>query len=221
MNAFEAAAKGLADELLRLGPDAARATDEGGWTPMHYAALCGHVGAIEVLAKLAPETATAVDLWGETPMHKAAMYGHVGAIKALWKLAPETAAAVDEDGMTPMHHAAFHRHVGAIVTLAKLAPHTASMASKHNMTPLDMVNEQDLGHAIAEHAPLTREQWKSLKCPFRELERILPGVLARSRSEAGWLVEKLPAESKARIRGILLAAHRLGLPSGLETAWLA
>jgi len=61
---------------------AGTARGEGGWTPLHDAALDGDVAAIEaLLAGGANIHAKTED--GSTPLHTAAFYGRLAAIKAL------------------------------------------------------------------------------------------------------------------------------------------
>jgi len=76
-----AALKGYSDlclQMIRRDAD----VNKTGWTPLHYAATGGHVGAIKVLL----ENHAYVDAEspnGSTPLMMAAMYGTSGAVKFL------------------------------------------------------------------------------------------------------------------------------------------
>jgi ankyrin repeat protein len=74
--------------------------DNDGGTPMHWAAIIGHVDAIKVLKELGTDV-SAKDNDGGMPMHWAAISGHDGAIKALQELGADVSAK-DNDGWTPL-----------------------------------------------------------------------------------------------------------------------
>lgn len=224
-----AASNGQTEAVLtleRLAPGAALAVDDLGTTSMHLAAEGGHVETLEALARLAPETLSARVRWGVKPMHRAAVYDQVEAIEFLARHAPQTLEATTRYGETPMHKATLSgpvtpKFVATLETLVRLAPGTALALDDRGRTPLDFANEKSCRHVIAAHVPLTESHWASLACPAEELEKLLPIVLKRSKAEAGWLVKKLPESSRKRVQGVLLTAHRLGLPTGLEESWLA
>lgn len=194
---------------------------------MHNAASWGHVETMETLAALAPETLSARTLWGDTPMHKAALHGRVEAIEFLAELVPQTLVAVTKYNDTPMHKAATRligpvtpRHVATLEVLARLASETALAPDNLGRTPLDLANGLRCGHVIAARVRLTESQWDSMRCPAEELEKLLPVVLRRSKVEAGWLAKRLSEDARKRVQAVLLAAYRLGLPTGLQDSWL-
>ena len=53
-----------------------------GWTPLHNAAIEGHVEAIEALLRASADV-DARDELGRTPLHAAIMEGRMAAIKTL------------------------------------------------------------------------------------------------------------------------------------------
>lgn len=82
--------------------------DDLGSTPMHYAALRGHQGAIEALlaANVHPDTR---DTDGNTPLHYAAFQGHVAcAITLIFGFAKVDAKSTS--GRTPLDEARDKNH---------------------------------------------------------------------------------------------------------------
>lgn len=201
--------------LARAAPGTLEAVDGDLRTPLHMAAEDGRASTIELLARLAPRALEAGNSVRDTPLHSAAEGGHVEAIELLARLAPGTLEARGVFGDTPLHVAARLAHVGAIELLARLAPGTLDALDEDGRTPLDHANHRNLGHPIARHVPLTSRQWEALRCPARELEALLPAVLRRSRAEAACLMRRASGEFRARVRTVLLCAHRRGVPSDL------
>ena len=79
--------------LIAHGADA-NAEDSDGWTPMHYAAYCGHAEAVKFLIAHGAD-ANAKNNNGMTPLHYAACRGHAEAVKIL-----ETAIAKTKGGQS-------------------------------------------------------------------------------------------------------------------------
>jgi len=68
--------------LLRGGAAVADVTFETAWTPLHRAALDGHVAVVRVLLEGGSPVAPR-DKDGDTPLHDAARNGHLPVVKAL------------------------------------------------------------------------------------------------------------------------------------------
>lgn len=62
---------------------------------------------------------------------------------------------------------------------------------------------------LVRRLPLTQEQWQLVPAPCPHLERALPAVAARSTVEAGWLVGRLAADRRARLRTAALSLAEL------------
>jgi ankyrin len=68
--------------LLEHGANV-RASDEDGYTALHWAAACDNQVAVPVLVEAGAEINLRCTDVGETPLHRAARVGHVDAIEAL------------------------------------------------------------------------------------------------------------------------------------------
>ncbi|KAL1498891.1 hypothetical protein AB1Y20_013414 [Prymnesium parvum] len=85
---------------------------QNGASPLHWAAMNGHEGAVRLLLEKNADTA-AKNNDGASPLHCAAGYGHEGAVRLLLENNADTAAR-DEDGDSPLHCAAGYGHAGAV-----------------------------------------------------------------------------------------------------------
>ena len=86
----------------------AKATDANGMTPLHVAALWGHVGIAEMLLRHRAEV-NACNKAGMTPLHGAAMAGHEDVVAFLAQHGADTNAR-DTLGNTPLHFAVWDGH---------------------------------------------------------------------------------------------------------------
>ena len=59
------------------------APDNTGWTPIHYAALKGHLEIIIILMTSADANPNAQDIWGKTPTDLARQNGHSKIVEEL------------------------------------------------------------------------------------------------------------------------------------------
>lgn len=79
------------------------ARDEGGMTPLHYAAMEGSLNAAEALIKHSDVNARDKD--GRTPLHLALEYGHCNVALLLIGFGADV-NVVDKNGVRPIHYAA-------------------------------------------------------------------------------------------------------------------
>ncbi len=103
--------------LLEYFPAAARATDEDGWTPLHYA--CGNKGTtrgiIQLLIDAAPASVRSVNNRGDMPLHLSCRIksinqtAEVEITKLLIEKYPEAVRHADNDGYLPIHFVAGFR----------------------------------------------------------------------------------------------------------------
>ena len=100
--------------LIAHGADA-NAEDSDGWTPMHYAAYCGHAEVVRLLLANGADANTQ-DRYGWTPLHHAARNGH-GEIVKLLLAHGANVNAKDNYGWTPLHYAACRGHAEAVKIL--------------------------------------------------------------------------------------------------------
>ena len=89
-------------ELIEKGADV-NAKDNGGATPLHYAAMEGHTDVVELLISKGADV-NAKDKWGDTPLHDAAYDGHKEVAELLVSKGADVSAK-DKDGKTPLDYA--------------------------------------------------------------------------------------------------------------------
>lgn len=96
-------------------------------TPLHLAALYGHLAAVDALlapgGSAPPADPAARSLEGATPLHLAALAGHEAVVARLCRAPGALPGAADHQGRTPLHLAAARGRDGVVVELwARGAP---------------------------------------------------------------------------------------------------
>ncbi|XP_041006598.1 ankyrin repeat and SAM domain-containing protein 1A-like isoform X2 [Juglans microcarpa x Juglans regia] len=92
-------------------------------TPLHIAALLGHVEFTGALLSKKPNLANEVDSQGRTPLHLASAEGHTEIVKALLRQTnAEICLVCDEDGRIPLHLAAMRGRMEVIKELLFAKP---------------------------------------------------------------------------------------------------
>ncbi|KAI8515131.1 positive regulation of extrinsic apoptotic signaling pathway via death domain receptors protein [Branchiostoma belcheri] len=115
--------------------------ESGNFTPLHKAALRGHVGVAEFLLKAGAQVDSR-DRSGDSPLHKAASGGHVGVAELLLKAGAQVDSR-DVDKDTSLHCAALRGHVGIVELLLKAGAQVDSR-DQDDDTPLH--NAATVGH---------------------------------------------------------------------------
>ncbi len=90
--------------LLEAGGADPNTKDEYGSTPLHWAALKGHLDVVELLLKHGADP-NVKDEDGSTPLHDAAWNGHADVVELLLKHGADPNTK-NEYGKTPLHRAA-------------------------------------------------------------------------------------------------------------------
>jgi len=96
--------------LLAMDPQAIKARDSDGSTPLHCATWKGHVAVVAVLLEAGADVnaRNQNDHWGTTPLHAAA-HANQAAIAQMLLDKGADLNAPDLTGQPPMHHTTFHR----------------------------------------------------------------------------------------------------------------
>ncbi len=87
--------------LLKLATPV-NCTDKNKWTPLHWAAHCGHVEVVKLLLGRPDVEVNVADSDGARPLHLAAQHGHVEVVKLLLGKAGVEVNAAANDGFMPL-----------------------------------------------------------------------------------------------------------------------
>ncbi|KAJ9688013.1 hypothetical protein PVL29_013973 [Vitis rotundifolia] len=105
---FEASVTGSVNSLKRLMAKdpltlARAAVTCFNETPLHVAAMLGHLDFASYLLTHKPDMTMALDLRGRSPLHLASANGYVEMVNILLSANPDACLIRDEDGRTPLH----------------------------------------------------------------------------------------------------------------------
>ena len=108
--------KAISDRLDNKNPP-----DAHGYTPLHLAALLGHLDVVVFISNNVkeknPKTST---YWKETtPLHEAAEGGHLKIVKYLLKFVPDYENLMTSDGKTPYDMAKENGHEDTALLLKR------------------------------------------------------------------------------------------------------
>ncbi|KAH7859046.1 hypothetical protein Vadar_030800 [Vaccinium darrowii] len=93
-------------------------------TPLHLAALRGHLDFTKALLTRKPKLATELDSLRCSPLHLASAEGHVEVVQALLRVNTDVCVSRDQDGRIPLHLAAMKGRVEIIRELLGAKPNS-------------------------------------------------------------------------------------------------
>ncbi|XP_026450891.1 ankyrin repeat-containing protein BDA1-like [Papaver somniferum] len=112
-------------------------------TPLHIAAMCGHVKFAEELCRLDRKLAKEKDTHDYTPLHLASERPSVCMVKKLLDVDTGVCMDKDEDGRTPIYLAAMEDRYKIIEALIKMKPEAIHIRYAQNETILHLCVEHD------------------------------------------------------------------------------
>eukprot|EP00435_Cladocopium_sp_Y103_P012114 s88_g3.t1 len=124
------------EELLKCPRDP-NVTDEDRYTPLHRAAMTGHVGATTLLLEAGAEIeARNITMFGMVPLHLAASRGYLDVVRVLLEAGAEK-DQLTTNGQTPMLCAAWHGHRDVVKLLLE-AGVEKNPTTNRGLTPLHL-----------------------------------------------------------------------------------
>lgn len=139
----EAAVQGNVIELQRIVEEdplildkiTVSCTDE---TPLHAAAVLGHLSFVNELLNRKPELAAELDSRGCSPLHLAAAKGHADIVKALLLVNTEVGSVRNLDGRTALHVAAIKGREAVLAELVRVSPGLTRLLTDRGETGLHL-----------------------------------------------------------------------------------
>ncbi|KAK3437289.1 hypothetical protein EUGRSUZ_C01889 [Eucalyptus grandis] len=140
---YEAAMKGDVPSLLELVKKDKLLLDRimiGNHTetPLHIAAMLGHLEFVEEVLAQKPELVREQDSQSLTPLHLAAAKGYLNIVVSLLRVGPEICLVCDKYGRNPLHVAAMKGHVDVLELLVRARPVAARSVIEHGQTILHL-----------------------------------------------------------------------------------
>ncbi|KAL3326569.1 hypothetical protein AABB24_037308 [Solanum stoloniferum] len=114
-------------------------------TPLHIAALCGHIEFVRLILARNPQLASELDSRKSSALHIASAKGHLHIVKMLLLVNAELCLARDCDGGNPLHLAAIKGRVEVIKELIHVRPRAALGT---------MINGENVLHLCVKHNQL-------------------------------------------------------------------
>ncbi|XP_039165198.1 ankyrin repeat-containing protein BDA1-like [Eucalyptus grandis] len=150
-------------------------TENQAETPLHIAAMLGHLDFVEEILARKAELAKDQDSQGSTPLHLAAAKGYLNIVVSLLRVNPDMCNVCDIYKRNPLHVAAMKGHVAVLEYLVQKRPNAAHSSVEHGQTIL--------------HLCLMHNRLEALKF----LIDILPSDLINSRDQRGNTILHLAA----------------------------
>ncbi|XP_039166444.1 ankyrin repeat-containing protein BDA1-like [Eucalyptus grandis] len=140
---YEAATKGDVPSLLELLKKDKLLLDRTVFgnhieTPLHIAAMLGHLDFVEEVLAQKPELVSEQDSQSLTPLHLAAAKGYLNIVASLLRVGPEICFICDKYGRNPLHVAAMKGHVDVLELLVRARPFAARSVIEHGQTILHL-----------------------------------------------------------------------------------
>ncbi|KAF8400553.1 hypothetical protein HHK36_013852 [Tetracentron sinense] len=107
-------------------------------TPLHVAAMRGHVDFAKAILSRKPKLATELDSDGYSPLHLASAEGYVDIVRDLLLQGTDLCLARDQDGRTPLHLAAAKGRVDVIKELVQARPEVTRVTVDRGETVLHL-----------------------------------------------------------------------------------
>ncbi|XP_041006536.1 ankyrin repeat-containing protein ITN1-like isoform X2 [Juglans microcarpa x Juglans regia] len=98
-------------------------------TPLHIAALLGHLQFTNALLRRKPQLVEKVDSSGRTALHLACAEGHTQVVKALLQANMDMCLVSDQEKRIPLHLAAMRGHVEVLKELLIAHPRSISLVN--------------------------------------------------------------------------------------------
>ncbi|KAJ4957379.1 hypothetical protein NE237_024490 [Protea cynaroides] len=138
---YEAALEGNVIALIELLQEDAFVLDRivtSVETPLHIAAMLGHVSFAKEILNRKPEFAGEFNFQRCSPLHLASVKGHIQIVKLLLSLNPSVCLVRDCDGRTPLHLAAMKHQVEILNELARAKPEACWIQDDRKQTILHL-----------------------------------------------------------------------------------
>ena len=107
-----------------------------GDTPIHYAAMGGHLDTVRYLVGL-NETPITPGCKGDTPIHKAVEFGHLEIVTFLAPLT-NTPLTPNDEGQTPIHDAARNGHLDILKYLVEFTDTPNALLNNLGQSPIQV-----------------------------------------------------------------------------------
>ncbi|KAF7138783.1 hypothetical protein RHSIM_Rhsim07G0188200 [Rhododendron simsii] len=98
-------------------------------TPLHVAALLGHLDFVKSLLTRNPDLAGKLNSDGSTPLHLASAKGYAEIVRELVSVNPDVGFVLDRDGRSPFHIACIKGRVGVLTELLRVNPELAQVVT--------------------------------------------------------------------------------------------
>ncbi|KAJ4957600.1 hypothetical protein NE237_024711 [Protea cynaroides] len=138
---YDAALEGDEALLLELLQEDTLILDReipSGDTPLHIAAMLGHVTFAKEILSRRPKLAGEFNFQRRSPLHLSSAKGHLEIVKHLLPINPSVCLARDEDGRTPLHLAAMKDRIEVLNELLKAKPEACWMRDDRGDTILHL-----------------------------------------------------------------------------------
>ncbi|XP_052200610.1 ankyrin repeat-containing protein BDA1-like [Diospyros lotus] len=140
---WEAAINGSVESLLELLEEDPLILDKTivscvAQTPLHVAAMLGHLAFVREVLTRKPELASELDSEGCSPLHLAAAKGHLEIVKELVPADPEVGLVRNSAGWTVLHAAAIKGRAAVLAELVGVRPEWTRVLTDRGETGLHL-----------------------------------------------------------------------------------